>query len=89
MNGLHDGLSAGGNWQKLVVGQAKRNNTAVDSPEAVPRPPVDLSHHFSLVTVNRTGSIVKSFYKYFAIPGIQNLAGGMCGRSRPYQRRPF
>lgn len=38
--------------------------------------PVDLSHHYSTATSNRTGSLVKDFYKYFSIPGIQNLAGG-------------
>jgi site-specific recombinase XerD len=40
------------------------------------KPPLDLSHHFSRVTVNRKQSSIKSFYKYFAIPGIGNLAGG-------------
>ncbi|EEH05320.1 aromatic amino acid aminotransferase [Histoplasma capsulatum G186AR] len=39
--------------------------------------PVDLSHHFSVVARNRVGSDVKKFYKYFAIPGIHNLAGGL------------
>ena len=39
-------------------------------------PPVDLSHHFSTATGRREGSLVKDFYKYFTIPGIQNLAGG-------------
>lgn len=40
-------------------------------------PPRDLSHHFSYVTKNRQASSVKGFYKYYAIPGIHNLAGGM------------
>jgi hypothetical protein len=39
-------------------------------------PPLDLSHHFSRTTKNRLPSKVKDFYKYFAIPGIGNLAGG-------------
>lgn len=38
--------------------------------------PVDLSHHFSTATSRREGSLVKDFYKYFGIPGMQNLAGG-------------
>jgi len=42
-----------------------------------PKPPLDLSHHFSRVTAARKESSVKSFYKYFQIPGIGNLAGGM------------
>ncbi|KAL5334382.1 pyridoxal phosphate-dependent transferase [Aspergillus crustosus] len=40
-------------------------------------PPLDLSHHFSYTTKRRLPSAVKDFYKYFAIPGIANLAGGM------------
>ena len=39
--------------------------------------PIDLSHHYSRVTKNRNASAVKDFYKYFTIPGIGNLAGGM------------
>ncbi|KAL4886215.1 pyridoxal phosphate-dependent transferase [Aspergillus karnatakaensis] len=40
-------------------------------------PPVDLSHHYSYTTKRRLPSAVKDFYKYFFIPGIANLAGGM------------
>ncbi|PWY79702.1 PLP-dependent transferase [Aspergillus heteromorphus CBS 117.55] len=40
-------------------------------------PPLDLSHHFSAVTQRREGSQTKSLYKYFFIPGIANLAGGL------------
>ncbi len=40
-------------------------------------PPADLSHHFSRVTRHRVASKIKDFYKYFAIPGIGNLAGGV------------
>lgn len=39
-------------------------------------PPKDLSHHYSRAAKRRTPSQVKQFYKYFQIPGIQNLAGG-------------
>jgi len=39
--------------------------------------PVDLSHHYSNTTKNRNASAVKDFYKYFGIPGIGNLAGGL------------
>ncbi|KAF2467858.1 PLP-dependent transferase [Lindgomyces ingoldianus] len=39
--------------------------------------PVDLSHHLSRSTVAREASSVKKFYKYFAIPGIGQLAGGL------------
>ncbi|KAH8702094.1 aromatic amino acid aminotransferase [Talaromyces proteolyticus] len=40
-------------------------------------PPLDLSHYFSDVTKNRQASDVKRFYKYFALPGMHNLAGGL------------
>ncbi|KAL4929688.1 putative aromatic amino acid aminotransferase [Aspergillus undulatus] len=40
-------------------------------------PPLDLSHHFSYTTKQRAPSAVKGFYKYFLIPGIANLAGGL------------
>lgn len=43
----------------------------LDLPE-----PKDLSHHLSKTTKARAASSVKSFYKYFAIPGIAQLAGG-------------
>ena len=39
-------------------------------------PPEDLSRHFSRVTNHRIASKIKQFYKYFAIPGIGQLAGG-------------
>ncbi|KAH8591113.1 pyridoxal phosphate-dependent transferase [Bisporella sp. PMI_857] len=42
-----------------------------------PKPPLDLSHHFSRVTAARKASSMKEFYKYFLIPGIENLAGGL------------
>jgi hypothetical protein len=41
-----------------------------------PKPPMDFSYHFSRVTAARKESSMKSFYKYFLIPGIGNLAGG-------------
>ncbi|KAK2746003.1 hypothetical protein FQN55_005825 [Onygenales sp. PD_40] len=40
-------------------------------------PPVDFSHYFSVSARNREASDVKEFYRYFQIPGIQNLAGGL------------
>jgi DNA-binding transcriptional MocR family regulator len=40
-------------------------------------PPRDLSHHLSRVTRARQASSVKQFYKYFVIPGIGQLAGGL------------
>lgn len=39
--------------------------------------PLDLSHYYSRVTKNRIESRMKEFYKYFMIPGIGNLAGGL------------
>ncbi|EED17873.1 aromatic amino acid aminotransferase, putative [Talaromyces stipitatus ATCC 10500] len=40
-------------------------------------PPLDLSHHFSQTTKNRQSSNVKGLYKWFQIPGMQNVAGGL------------
>lgn len=42
-----------------------------------PKPPLDFSHHYSRVTAARQASTVKQFYKYFQIPGMGNLAGGL------------
>ncbi|KAK3906431.1 pyridoxal phosphate-dependent transferase [Staphylotrichum tortipilum] len=43
-----------------------------DKPE-----PLDLSHHFSVVTQRRVPSELKRAYKFFQIPGILNIAGGL------------
>ncbi len=43
-----------------------------DKPE-----PVDLSHHFSVITKRRVPSELKQAYKFFQIPGILNIAGGL------------
>jgi DNA-binding transcriptional MocR family regulator len=40
-------------------------------------PPTDLAHHLSRTTKNRNASSMKAFYKYFSIPGISQLAGGL------------
>ncbi|KAI0122890.1 aromatic amino acid aminotransferase [Xylariales sp. AK1849] len=39
--------------------------------------PKDMSHHYSDVTKARVPSKMKEFYKYFQIPGIGQLAGGL------------
>jgi DNA-binding transcriptional MocR family regulator len=39
--------------------------------------PIDLSHHLSASTRARNASAIKRFYKYFSIPGIAQVAGGM------------
>ncbi|EKG18790.1 Aminotransferase class I/classII [Macrophomina phaseolina MS6] len=46
------------------------------APQDLPRP-VDLSHHLSRNAKNRVPSSMKAFYKYFQIPGIGQLAGGL------------
>ncbi|KAI9795786.1 MAG: hypothetical protein M1833_006807 [Piccolia ochrophora] len=46
-----------------------------------PLPPLDLSHHISRTTKKRGNSLIKDFYKYFSIPGIGNLAGGLPNES--------
>ncbi|CAI6299116.1 unnamed protein product [Periconia digitata] len=47
------------------------DNDAISFPD-----PVDLSHHLSRSTRARQASAIKGFYKYFAIPGISQIAGG-------------
>ncbi|EAQ85900.1 hypothetical protein CHGG_07153 [Chaetomium globosum CBS 148.51] len=37
--------------------------------------PLDLSHHYSVVTKRRMPSKIKEAYKFFRIPGILNVAG--------------
>ncbi|KAK4241450.1 pyridoxal phosphate-dependent transferase [Achaetomium macrosporum] len=39
--------------------------------------PLDLSHHYSVVTKRRMPSQIKKAYKFFQIPGILNAAGGL------------
>ncbi|KAL2118274.1 hypothetical protein VTJ04DRAFT_7934 [Mycothermus thermophilus] len=46
-------------------------------PDASKPAPLDLSHHYSAVTNRRLPSKIKEAYKFFAIPGIHNLAGGL------------
>lgn len=43
-------------------------------------PPKDLSHLFSDVTKARVPNSLKQLYKYFAIPGIAQFAGGRFSR---------
>ena len=43
-------------------------------------PPKDLSHHLSRNARSRQPSSIKQFYKYFGIPGIGQLAGGLPNR---------
>jgi DNA-binding transcriptional MocR family regulator len=53
--------------------QSQRIVSVVDSrPE-----PKDLSHHLGRTTKARQASSIKMFYKYFTIPGIGQLAGGL------------
>ena len=60
----------------LVLVLAAMANCTSD-PASFPEP-IDLSHHLSRSTKAREASSVKRFYKYFAIPGIAQLAGGQC-----------
>ncbi|KAI0490904.1 pyridoxal phosphate-dependent transferase [Xylaria cf. heliscus] len=46
----------------------------VDSAAPAPK---DMSHHYSDLTKARKPTAVKSLYKFFSIPGIGNLAGGL------------
>lgn len=39
--------------------------------------PLDFTHHYSDTTKSRNASKIKAIYKFFQIPGILNIAGGM------------
>ncbi|KAI5862770.1 aromatic amino acid aminotransferase [Durotheca rogersii] len=49
-------------------------NSAADPAKPAPK---DMSHHFSDVTKARVPSKMKEFYKFFQIPNIGQLAGGL------------
>ncbi|KAF2798832.1 PLP-dependent transferase [Melanomma pulvis-pyrius CBS 109.77] len=51
---------------------ASTSSSAPELPD-----PLDLSHHLTRSTIARQASSVKQFYKFFAIPGIAQLAGGL------------
>ncbi|ORY19290.1 aromatic amino acid aminotransferas-like protein [Clohesyomyces aquaticus] len=52
------------------------DSDAAYDPANLPSP-IDLSHHLSRNAKAREASSIKQFYKYFAIPGIGQLAGGL------------
>ena len=59
----------------IMADQGSLWESRASSPEA-PKPPLDLSHHFSRVTTARDANSLKQLYKYMGIPGIGNVAGG-------------
>ncbi|KAI7203479.1 hypothetical protein D0869_10662 [Hortaea werneckii] len=64
-------------WNK-APGRAPPPPSDPQSYVADTRPePKDLSHHLSRATKTRQASFIKQFYKYFQIPGIGQLAGGL------------
>jgi hypothetical protein len=73
-NGLHTKVLSG-NIVAPRTGAIKMTEQIADTA-TVPGPPLDLSHHYSIVTKQRIPSKMKEFYKFFQIPGIGNLAGG-------------
>ncbi|KAK8034413.1 aromatic amino acid aminotransferase [Apiospora rasikravindrae] len=52
-------------------------DSSMESPKMAKPRPKDMSHHFSDVTLARLPSKMKEYYKYFLIPGIGQLAGGL------------
>ena len=77
---LHQSLKNSKAFGKDIMGDSiytlEVRSTISRQQEDGLKPPLDLSHHFSRVTRARKESSVKEFYKYFAVPGIGNLAGG-------------
>ncbi|KAJ9664456.1 hypothetical protein H2201_005204 [Coniosporium apollinis] len=58
--------------------ETQRRTASMATPKQTELPePVDLSHHLSRSTKSREASNIKQFYKYFSIPGIGQLAGGL------------
>lgn len=51
------------------------------------RKPADLTHHFNASTRARKPSVMKGLYKYFMVPGMSNIAGGLSIQSNPIARR--
>lgn len=49
--------------------------------------PTDLTHLLSRNALNRQPSSIKDFYKYFSIPGIGQLAGGILASIRVQNMR--
>lgn len=59
--------------------EAPRGPTGSAAASSAAKPkPLDLSHHYSETTKRRAPSKMKELYKFFQIPGMGNLAGGMC-----------
>lgn len=64
--------SVHGKEEVLALAMATTDSMADKRPA-----PIDLSRHYSASTKARHASSIKKFYKYFQIPGIANLAGGL------------
>ena len=59
-----------------VICRESLTMASTPQPATLP-PPLDLSRFYSRTSKRRAPSQIKQFYKYFQIPGIQNLAGGL------------
>ena len=56
--------------------QSPASMSNLDTHDSRPEPK-DLTHHLSKTSKARHASSIKQFYKYFTIPGIGQLAGGL------------
>ena len=65
------------NSGKESANRALQDDMAEPTPRDTRPPPKDLSHHISRNARSREQSSIKKFYKYFLIPGIGQLAGGL------------
>ena len=65
-------------WVVIFKGKMDRvnSNNPVINTNKLP-PPIDLTRHYSALTKDRKVSKVKGFYKYYAIPNLVSLAGGL------------
>jgi DNA-binding transcriptional MocR family regulator len=69
-------MAASHSHQGMPLPHASDSNDDGGSIDKRP-PPKDLTHHLSRATKARAASSMKQFYKYFSIPGIGQLAGGL------------
>lgn len=61
-------------------------DTTLSKPVREEGAPADLTHHFNEVSRARTPNEMKGLYKYFMVPGMTNLAGGMYSPCCSYPR---
>ncbi|KAK4204278.1 putative aromatic amino acid aminotransferase [Triangularia verruculosa] len=60
----------------LAYRDGSRQGAGASSDDDKPLP-LDFTHHYSEITKRRNASTIKALYRFFQIPGILNIAGGL------------